>query len=93
MSDIVPDSIATVDGQELSSEEARRASKRCERIIFVDIGCMTEPLRHRPDVSVYIGGFFLLPWLWLANFWLFWPELRSASDTAVYSCKGPCCQR
>lgn len=37
--------------------------------------------------QVYIGGFFLLPWLWLANVWLFWPELRHTRDVTVYSCK------
>ena len=28
-------------------------------------------------------GFFFLPFLWLVNVWLFWPDLRSGRDREI----------
>lgn len=27
-----------------------------------------------------IGGFFLLPWLWIINLWYFWPAFSARTD-------------
>lgn len=89
MSDILQDFITTVDGQDLQLAQARKVSKRRESqsllalVAFLVRNAQSLHL-HMP---VYLGGFLLLPWSWLANVWLFWPELKHARDPLVYKCK------
>jgi len=41
----------------------------------------------RPRPALYIGGFFLLPWLWLVCYMYFYPVLgRESLDPRVRSC-------
>jgi len=45
-------------------------------------GCrVLPPCLCRP--TLFYGGFALLPWLWLTNVWLFWPEFRQGSDPEI----------
>ncbi|CAL8460647.1 g177 [Coccomyxa elongata] len=33
--------------------------------------------------ALFLGGCVLLPWLWFANVWLFWPHLQRQGDPVV----------
>ena len=39
--------------------------------------------------ALFYGGLCLLPWLWFANIWLFWPEFRHGPDPEVKKCATP----
>ncbi len=48
-------------------------------------------LKINPEVhlfvpALFLGGFALLPWLWFANAWLFWPHLQRQGDPVVRKC-------
>jgi len=32
---------------------------------------------------LFFAGFLLLPWLWAANAWLFWPHARGTAEGGV----------
>lgn len=36
--------------------------------------------------ALFLGGYVLLPWLWFANIWLFWPHLQRQGDPVVRKC-------
>lgn len=55
-------------------------------------GCrVLPPCLCRP--TLFYGGFALLPWLWLTNVWLFWPEFRQGSDPEIQKCGPSPCHR
>ena len=37
---------------------------------------------------VFYAGFLFLPWLWVVNLWLFWPDFRRGSDLVIQKCEG-----
>ncbi|KAK9832821.1 hypothetical protein WJX81_004587 [Elliptochloris bilobata] len=32
---------------------------------------------------MFYSGFFLLPWMWCVNVWLFWPDFRHGDDVVL----------
>mmetsp|Transcript_13759 Transcript_13759/g.35348 ORF Transcript_13759/g.35348 Transcript_13759/m.35348 type:complete len:110 (+) Transcript_13759:403-732(+) len=49
----------------------------------VDLYTMPAAKARKLSRNMFYGGFALLPWLWLTNVWLFWPEFRQGSDPEI----------